>query len=319
MTAAFARRSPAAVVVALATVYVVWGSTYLAIRITDRTQPPLLMSSIRFLIAGLLLYAIAARGGPRPTWREWRAAAVVGAALLLVGNGGVAWAETRINSGLAALLVAMMPLWMALLDRIVFGRRLAPAAGLGLVVGLGGVAVLVGPGGGGTDLVGALACVLAALSWAAGSLYARHAAMPENSQTGAGMEMLAAGVLLAVVGVAAGEIGQFHPGAVSAESLLALAYLVVFGSIVAFNAYIWILKAAPTSIVSTYAYVNPVVAVLLGAAFLSEPITARTLLAGLAIVASVALIVTAQTARRHAEPEPIRLPEPAEEGATLAA
>ncbi len=304
---------------ALGTVYVVWGSTYLGIMLAIRTLPPFLMSSARFLVAGALLTAWSARGGARPTLRQWRSALVIGAALLVTGNGVITWAEKRVDSGVAALLVATMPLWMALLDRIVFGRRLAPAAGLGLVVGLGGVAVLVGPGGGGTDLVGALACVLAALSWAAGSLYARHAAMPENSQTGAGMEMLAAGALLAVVGVTAGEIGQFHPGAVSAESLLALAYLVVFGSIVAFNAYIWILKAAPTSIVSTYAYVNPVVAVLLGAAFLSEPITARTLLAGLAIVASVALIVTAQTARRHAEPEPIRLPEPAEEGATLAA
>src|SRR5947208_16883765 len=142
MTAAFARRSPAAVVLALATIYVVWGSTYLGIRITDRTMPPLLMSSARFLLAGAVLYAITARGR-RPTLREWRAAAIVGAALLGVGNAGVAWAETRINSGLAALIVAVIPLYVALFDRLFFGRRLTTAAVVGLLVGLGGVALLV--------------------------------------------------------------------------------------------------------------------------------------------------------------------------------
>src|SRR5436190_20378890 len=149
MTAAFARRSPAAVAAALATVYVVWGSTYLAIRVTDRTMPPLLMSSVRFLVAGAALYAFASRGRARQSLREWRAAAIVGGALLLVGNGGVAWAETRLQSGLAALIVALVPLWMALMDRLFFGRRLSAPALVGLVVGFGGVALLVRPGGGG--------------------------------------------------------------------------------------------------------------------------------------------------------------------------
>src|SRR5437667_202946 len=149
MTAAFARRSPAAIALALGTVYLVWGSTYLAIRVTDRTLPPLLMSSVRFLIAGTALYVFASRGRARPTRREWLAAAIAGAALLLVGNGGVAWAETRLDSGFAALIVAIIPLYVALMDRVFFGRRLSPAAVTGLVVGFGGVALLVRPGGGG--------------------------------------------------------------------------------------------------------------------------------------------------------------------------
>src|SRR6188472_597993 len=149
MTAAFARRSPAAVAFALGTVYLVWGSTYLAIRVTDRTMPPLLMSSVRFLIAGTALYVFASRGRARPTLREWGAAAIVGAALLLVGNGGVAWAETRLESGLAALIVAIIPLWVAVMDRFFFGRRLSRTAVIGLVIGFAGVALLVRPGGGG--------------------------------------------------------------------------------------------------------------------------------------------------------------------------
>src|SRR5919106_477027 len=156
MTAAFARRSTAAVVLALATVYLVWGSTYLAIRVTDRTMPPFLMSSVRFLIAGTVLYAFAARGRARPTLREWRAAAIVGAALLLVGNGGVAWAETRLESGLAALIVAIIPLWVALMDRVFFGRRLSATALLGLVIGFAGVALLVRPGGSGSAFAAVL-------------------------------------------------------------------------------------------------------------------------------------------------------------------
>src|SRR6266545_1600338 len=176
VTAAFARRSPAAVALALATVYLVWGSTYLAIRVTDRTMPPFLMSSARFLIAGGALYLFAARGAARPTLREWRAAAVVGAALLLVGNGGVAWAETRLESGLAALIVAIVPLWVALMDRVWFGRRLSVLALVGLVVGFAGVALLIRPGGGG-DVVAALALVVTTSAWAGGSLYARGAGL----------------------------------------------------------------------------------------------------------------------------------------------
>jgi drug/metabolite transporter (DMT)-like permease len=274
---------------ALATLYVVWGSTYLGIMLAIRTMPPFLMSSVRFLLAGAFLYALSPRR--RVSLRGWAAALVAGGALLTIGNGGITWAEQRVDSGVAALLVATMPLWLALFDRIVFGRRLAAAGWAGLLVGLGGVALLVSPGGGGTDLVGGLACVGCAAAWAAGTLYARHAPLPSQPGLASGAQMLAGGVLLGVAGLAAGEAGQVHLSQVSAESLLALAYLVVVGSIVAFSCFQWLLHNAPTSIVSTYAYVNPVVAVLLGAAFLGEPLTMRTFVAGAAIVASVVLIV----------------------------
>ena len=277
---------------ALTTVYVVWGSTYLGIMLAIRTMPPFLMSAARFLVAGALLFGLSPRRRERLGLRAWVAAAIAGAALLTVGNGGITWAEERVDSGVAALLVATMPLWLAVFDRAFFGTRLSPSGVAGLVVGLGGVALLVGPGGSGTDIVGGLVCVGCAAAWAAGSLYSRnHAALPSQPALASGMEMLAGGVFLAVAGLAAGEGGQVHLSHVSTESWLALAYLVVIGSIVAFVAFHWLLRNAPTSTVSTYAYVNPVVAVLLGAAFLGEPMTMRTLLAGLAIVASVVLIV----------------------------
>src|ERR671928_1922250 len=274
---------------ALATLYVVWGSTYLGIMLAIRTLPPFLMSSARFLVAGMFLYALSPRR--RVGLRAWAAALVAGGALLTIGNGGITWAEQRVDSGVAALLVATMPLWLALFDRLVFGRRLSATGWAGLLVGLGGVALLVSPGGGQTDLVGGLACVGCAVSWAAGTLYARHAPLPSQPALASGAQMLAGGVLLAVAGVAAGEGGQVHLSQISGESLLAVAYLVIVGSIIAFSCFQWLLHNAPISIVSTYAYVNPVVAVLLGAAFLGEPLTLRTLVAGAAIVASVVLIV----------------------------
>ena len=305
MTAAFARRSPAAVAVALATVYVVWGSTYLAIRITDRTMPPMLMSSVRFLVAGVALYAFASRGRARPTLREWRAAAIVGGALLLIGNGGVAWAETRLDSGLAALIVAIIPLWVAVLDRAVFGRRLSLPAIVGLVVGFAGVALLVRPGGG-VDVVAALALVGTTGAWAAGSLYARGAPLPQSPLLAASMQMLCASVLLGVAGVVFGEPARVHADAFSAKPVAAWLYLVLVGSLVAFSAYAWLLKNVKIGVVSTYAFVNPVVAVGLGALFLGEQITASTLLAGASIVVAVILIVTGREPKRRVVAAPAR-------------
>lgn len=297
MTAAFARRSPAAVAFALATVYVVWGSTYLAMRITDRTMPPLLMSSARFLVAGALLYALTARGR-RPSAREWLASAVVGAALLGIGNAGVAWAETRLESGLAALIVASIPLYVALFDRMFFGRRLSALGALGLFVGFVGVALLVRPGG--TSHVGTALILLGTTSaWAGGSVYARGAPVPANPLLAASMQMLCASVLLAVVGFASGEAGSVHRDAFGAEPLLAFSFLVVFGSLLAFSAYAWLLKNVRLSVVATYAFVNPVVAVALGAVFLSEPITWTTVVAGTAIVVAVVLIVCAKAPARR--------------------
>jgi drug/metabolite transporter (DMT)-like permease len=307
VTAAFARRSPAAVAAALATVYLVWGSTYLAIRVTDRTMPPFLMSSARFFIAGAVLYAFAARGHARPTLREWRSAAIVGAALLLVGNGGVAWAETRLDSGFAALIVAVIPMYVALMDRAFFGRRLSPAAIVGLVIGFGGVALLVRPGGGG-NVATALTLLVTTSAWAAGSLYARGAALPSSPLLSASMQMLAAGVFLGVTGLASGEASGVHADSFGAKPLLAFAYLIVFGSLVAFSAYAWLLKNVRISTVATYAFVNPVVAVALGAMFLAETITVTTIVAGAAIVVAVVLIVTARTPAP--KPAVEQLPEP---------
>ena len=291
--------STAAVWAALATIYVVWGSTYLGIMVAIETLPPLLMSAARFVVAGAFLYVFAIRrgdrAGDRPTARQWVAATIVGGALLLGGNGGVALSEERIDSGVAALLVATIPLWMAVLDRVLHGRRLAWRGVVGLVVGLVGVALLVGPSSGSIDVLGALMALGAAFAWAWGSLYARDATLPARPLVGAGMQMLVGGALLAVVGTAAGEVGDVHLEAVSARSLVAVTYLVVVGSVIAYSAYVWLLKNAPTALVSTYAYVNPVVAVALGALVLAEPVTPRMLLAGLAIVVSVALIVTAQS------------------------
>jgi drug/metabolite transporter (DMT)-like permease len=307
MTAAFARRSPAAVAVALATVYVVWGSTYLAMRITDRSMPPLLMSSARFLIAGSLLYAITARG-KRPSWREWRAAAIVGALLLGLGNAGVAWAELRLPSGLAALIVAVMPMYVAVFDWAIFGRRLSLAAVMGLVVGFAGVALLVRPGG--TSHAGVALVLLGTTSaWAAGSLYARGARLPKSPLVSASMQMLCAGVLLAIAGAIGGEVNDVHRSSFGAEPLLAVAYLVVFGSLAAFSAYAWLIKNVRISVVATYAFVNPVVAVALGAIFLGEAITLPIVAAGAAIVVAVVLIVTAKplVARPRFRPRPATL------------
>jgi drug/metabolite transporter (DMT)-like permease len=286
---------------ALATVYVVWGSTYFGMAVAIRSLPPFLMSSARFLVAGSLLYAWAYRGA-RPTRREVGAAAIAGSALLVLGNGGIAWAEQRVDTGVAALLVGAMPLWLALQDRVAFGRRLAFRQALGVAVGLFGVIVLVDPAGSGIDLVGALACLGACFAWAAGSLYSRRAPLPSTPLRAASLQMLTAGIGLALLGTATGE--EAHIGAPTAASLGALAYLIVVGSIVAFTSYGWLLRNAPTPLVATYAYVNPVVAVLLGWAFNGEHVGARTAVAGAAIVTSVALTVSGR-ARPRAPVAPI--------------
>ena len=291
---------------ALVTVWIVWGSTYLAIRVAVRTIPPLMMGSIRFLIAGGLLYLFSVRRGERiedrPTATHWRSAFIIGTALLLGGNGLVSFAEQRVPSGIAALLVATVPLWLAVGDRVRYGRRLSWQTVVGLAIGFGGVVFLVGQSGAGRiDSLGAAALVAASMFWAAGSLYSRHAPLPRRPLVGTGMEMLAGGVVLAVASIATGELGRLDLERVSGESVLGLAYLIVFGSWVGFTAYIWLLRNTRTSLVGTYAYVNPVVAVLLGWALLGETITVRTLLAGAVIVVGVALIVTSRSPARSDE------------------
>jgi len=282
---------------ALVTVYVLWGSTYLGILFAIRTFPPFLMLAARFGIAGALLFAWSIRrgdrAGDRPGWRQWRAAAVVGGALLLAGNGSVAWSEQRLTSGVASLIVATVPLWIAIFDRVATGARLTRTAVLGLAIGLVGASVLADPfGAGHVDALGALVLLLGSMSWAAGSLYARRAALPSRPLVGASMEMLVAGAGFALVGVAAGEPSAAHH--ISGGSLAALAYLIVFGSLVGFTAYVWLLRQAPTSLVSTYAYVNPAVAVFLGWAVVNEPIGPRVIVAGAMILVAVALIIGAR-------------------------
>jgi drug/metabolite transporter (DMT)-like permease len=298
----------AAVWAALGALYVIWGATYLGMEIAIESIPPFLMASIRFLVAGAILFAIF-RPRERPTLRHWISSAIVGTFLLVGGNALVAVAQERIDTGVAALIVATFPLWIATFDFAASGRRLRPLSVVGLLVGFAGIALLIRPGGD-IDLVGALICLFAPVSWAIGSLYARGARLPDTLLLGSGMQMLAGGAVLAVVGLVSGE--RFDVAAVSGRSWVALAGLIVFGSVVAYSCYVWLLTVAPTELVSTYAYVNPVIAVLLGTLFLGEVITAWVLLAGAAIVASVVLIVRSQSAPR-AEPE-------LEEGAaTLAA
>jgi drug/metabolite transporter (DMT)-like permease len=311
------RPSTAAVVVALLIVYVVWGSTYLAMAVMIETMPPLLAAGARYGTAGaIMLGALAAHArwrraapdaGPpeRPTRAQWRSALIVGGLLLLGGNGGVVLAELYIPSGIAAVLVATVPIWLAVLDALLTRRRPSGLVLGGLVAGIVGVAVLVVPVEGleGLDPLGVGLVVVAALSWASGSIYARHASLPRSGLLGTGMEMLAGGACLLVAGALIGEVGRTDLGAFSTGSLLAWAYLVVFGSIVAFTAYTWLLHRVPVSIVGTYAYVNPIVAVALGALILSEPITLRTGVAAAIIIGAVVAMVSGRP-RETEEPGP---------------
>ena len=308
------------VITAFAAVYLLWGSTYLAIRFAIDTMPPHLMAAARFLVAGGLLYAWARwRGAPRPTLVNWRAAAVVGGFLLLGGNGAVVWAETRVPSGLTALLVAMVPIWMLVLEMIprLGGRKPRAAVAAGIVLGLAGLAVLVAPGklAGRVDPLGAGVLLLGCLSWSFGSLYSRGAALPKSPFLAAAMEMVAGGALLFAFGLVTGQAGQLEVSAISAQSLLSLVYLIVFGSLIGFTAYIWLLGKTTAARISTYAYVNPVVAVLLGWAFAGEPMTLRTTIAAAVIIGAVALIIRYGARRETVTAAPVERPRPSEVGA----
>jgi drug/metabolite transporter (DMT)-like permease len=283
---------------ALAIVYVVWGSTFAAIELAVRTIPPSLAMSMRHLFAGAVLVAWAYARGPRERIGRPQivAAFIFGGALFLGGHGLLAWAQQEIPSGVAALLIASIPLWVAVLDRLVFGKRLSGRAIVGLALGFGGVALLVDPTGGGTiDTLGAIAAVLAAGSWAAGSLYSRDAPLPKGPLLSAGLASLAGGFLLGLAALFSGELASFHPSQVSGESWFGEIYLIVMGSFVGLTAYVWLLKNAPISLVATYAYVNPVVAMLIGWTFLSETFSPMIILAGGAIIVAVVLIVSAPT------------------------
>src|SRR3954462_9296762 len=279
--------------------------------VADRTIPPMLMLSVRFLLAGGLLFLWARRRGESSGplgRREWGAAAEVGLALLVLDTGGVAWAVQRVPSGTAAVLVASVPLFMAVLDRFCFGARLPRLAAAGIGTGLVGVGILAGPSGG-VDLAGAGVLLFASFSWAAGSAYMRVAPLPRGPLTSAAMQMLTAGLALGVIGVTTGEAGRFDPSAVSSASLGALAFLVVFGSLLAFTAYGWLVQHAPTPLLSTYAYVNPAVAVFLGWAFAGEHVGGREVAAGLVILASVGMLLLAREAPADTPAIPESMPE----------
>ena len=295
------------VIAAFAAVYSIWGSTYLAIRFAVQTIPPFLMAGTRFVIAGALLYAwLRLRGTPAPTRSQWRATAIVGGLLLMGGNGVLAWAEQTVPSGLAALMIATVPVWMVLLEWL-RGDGTRPTTGvvIGLVLGLVGIVLLVGPanlaGGNSISTVGVIALIFAALSWATGSFYARHAPLPAASLMGTGMEMIAGGVLLLAAGALTGEFGQLRLDQVSPRSLAAVGYLIVFGSWVGFSAYTWLLRAVKPALSSTYAYVNPVVAVFLGWALAGEALTVQTLLAAAIIIAAVVITTTNQSRKKIPE------------------
>lgn len=284
------------VALALGALYVVWGSTYLAIRVAVGTIPPFMQCSIRFLIAGTILALVTARGHtgePRPGRREWRDAAIIGGFLLVGGNGLLALGETTAGSGIAALLMATLPLWVAVVGRLFFNLRLSRSTLVGIGLGFAGVGALVWPAGTSApvDLLAAIILLGSPILWAIGSLYSARAHLPARPLVGVAMQMLCGGAMLGIVALLSGEVSRFHAAAVTPESVAAVAYLVAVGSLVGFSAYAWLLRVAPLSLVATYAYVNPIVAVALGALILGEPVTPRTLLAGVIIILAVAIIV----------------------------
>jgi drug/metabolite transporter (DMT)-like permease len=291
------RVAPASLVwLCLGIVYVVWGSTYLAIRVAVETMPPLLMGAARFTTAGLLLYAIArARGAPSVrslSRKQIGACWVVGSLLAAGGNGVVNVAEQYIPSSLAALVIASVPLWVVVMRRVT-GESVPRLTLASVAVGFAGVALLLLPGGA-TDVgkpIGFVLVLLAAFSWALGSFSSRQLPLPSNALLSTSVQMACGGLTMLVVGLATGEAADVHPSHFSTDSVLAFAYLIFIGSLVAYTAYVWLLQNAPISKVATYAYVNPVIAIFLGWAILSEKITATTLIGATVIVCSVAATV----------------------------
>jgi drug/metabolite transporter (DMT)-like permease len=290
------------VVLAFAALYLIWGSTYLGILFAIQSIPPFLMAGARFFLAGLIMFGVARTQGPlKSTWVEWKTAVIVGACLLLGGNGGVTLSEKFIETGLASLIVATVPIYITLLGWL-FGMtpRPQPIVWLGLAGGFLGVALLLGPalrfsgGGGSHPAIGMAILLVGSFLWSAGSLYSRRAKHSASPFLGAAQQMFCGGVLLLIVGLFTGEGKHFHPANITTLSLGAFAYLVLIGAIVGYTAYFWLLRHCDPAKVATYAYVNPIVAVLLGALFAHETVTLRTLIAAVLIIGSVALIITVQ-------------------------
>ena len=297
------RRGSLVAWVCLLIVYLVWGSTYLAIRVGVETMPPLLMAAARNLVAGLIMFPLAMRGRRKeartattlrrwPSRAEWLGCAIVGV-LLLVANGAVGIGEQTVPSGLAALLVATVPLWLLGMDAALNHARLGLAQLGGLALGLAGVGLLSGLGdrSGGTSVVGVIVILAAAAAWALGTIMARRVTLPSSPALASGMQLLCGGAALLAIGVAAGEFGDLRLAQISGRSWLALGYLIVAGSIVAFSAYGIAIRTLPTATVATYAYVNPVIAVLLGTLILNEKLSPAILAGGALIVGAVVLVI----------------------------
>jgi drug/metabolite transporter (DMT)-like permease len=293
------------IIVAFAALYLIWGSTYLGIRFAIATIPPFLMAGIRFFLAGIIMFAIArTQSTLRSTWLEWRTSLIVGACLLLGGNGGVTLSEKYIDSGLAAVIVATVPIYMALLSWLTgMAPRPKPIVGVGLVGGFVGVAILLAPAlrfsslNGTHAAIGMSILLLSSLIWSAGSLYSSANQNSGSPFVAAAQQMVCGGTLLIFAGLITGEARKFHPSAISSLSLGAFIYLVLIGAIIGYFSYAWLLRHCDPAKVATYAYVNPIVAVLLGATFAGEVLTARTMMAAVLIIGSVALVITAQQFR----------------------
>jgi len=301
------------VLVAFAAVYILWGSTYFFIRIGVETIPPFVLAGIRHIAIGLVFYPLFRHlSKEKPTPAQWRTTIITGLLLLLCGNGALSWAETRVPSGIASLLVATVSLWMVILDWLrPGGVKPGPRVLIGFVLGFTGIALLVGPshlgGSERIDPVGAITLILGSLAWAAGSIYSRHHPVPHSPLLGVAMQSLAGGAGLWIVAAATGELHQFHPAQVTLRSWLAVLYLFSFGSALGFSAYIYILKYSTASRVATYAFVNPVVALFLGWSLGGEALTLRTLIASGTILAAVLLVILAphKPAARSEEVVPV--------------
>ena len=297
------------IIIAFAALYLIWGSTYLGIFYAIQSIPPFLMAGFRFVFAGTIMYAIARlQSAGRPTWISWRSSLVIGACLLLGGNGAVTISEKWVPTGLAALLVATVPIYIALLSWLTnTAPRPSLTVWLGLLGGFVGVGILVGPaltnswanGAQGHVALGMLILLVGSLVWSAGSLYSRAARGSTSLFLAAGQQMICGGTLLFLLGLALGEYRDFHPRNITPLSIGAFVYLVLIGAIIGYTAYFWLLRKCDPAKVATYAYVNPIVAVFLGTMFAGEHLNGRMLIAAALIIGSVALVITAQQLRRR--------------------
>jgi drug/metabolite transporter (DMT)-like permease len=296
------RPSTAAIWAAMAAIYLFWGSTYLGIKLAIESMPPFLMAGVRFAVAGVILYGFAKlRGAGGATWREWGATAALGVLLLGIGNGAVVWAEQWVPSGLVAVVVGSSPIWMVAIERVFWKVSVSRFQIAGVAVGVVGIAVLVNPSTTGAPLLPLAVLLLSSISWAAGTVYGRHARLPASSSLANGMELFAAAVVLAGFGLVTGEASHVHPAQITLRSLLGLGWLIVFGSLVGFSCYLWLIRVAPVVLVSTQAYISPVVALALGALVAGERVTGRELVATGVIVVAVGLIATAPMLARRRE------------------